>query len=100
MDFLDLFCNGKSGGPSPRRVDRVARLGSTMDRGGADKRAWRCLAGARRMGARAYRCSPAVVEEDESDGVVSEGCSPKHERRRRCGATEARNGGGLSSARG
>jgi hypothetical protein len=39
MDFSDLFSNGKSDGPGPRRVDRVARLGSTVDRGGADKRA-------------------------------------------------------------
>jgi hypothetical protein len=43
MDFSDLFSNGKSGGPGPRRVDWVARLRSTVDRGGVDKRAWRRL---------------------------------------------------------
>jgi hypothetical protein len=66
MDFLDLFSNG----PVPRRVNRVARLGSTVDRGGADKRPWRCLVGAWRMGARARWCSPAVAEEDELGEAV------------------------------
>jgi hypothetical protein len=32
--------------------------------------------------------------------VAPEGCSPEHERQRRCGAMEAKNGGGLSSSRG
>jgi hypothetical protein len=43
---------------------------------------------------------PATVEEDELDEAVLEGCSPEHERHRRGGTTEAKNGGGLSSARG
>jgi hypothetical protein len=56
MDFLDLFSNGKSGGPGPRHVDRAVWLESIVDRGGAAKRArWR-LAGAPRAGARAHRC--------------------------------------------
>jgi hypothetical protein len=98
MDFFDLFSNGKSSGPGPHRVDRVVRLGSTVDRGGADKRARRCLASTRRAGTRARRFSPMVVEEDELDGAVPEGCSPEHERWRRGRAAEAKNGGGLSSA--
>jgi hypothetical protein len=85
MDFSDLFSNGKSGGPGPWRVDQVARLESIVDRGGADKRARRCLAGAWRAGARASRCSLAAVE--------------GHERRRRGSVTEAKNGGGLSLTR-
>jgi hypothetical protein len=100
MDFSDLFSNGKSGGPGPRRVDRVARLGSTVDRGDADKRARRCLAGAWHAGARAHQCSLSSVEEDEPDEAVPEGCSPEHEWRWRGGAMEAKNGGGLSMARG
>jgi hypothetical protein len=79
-------------------VDRAAWLGSIMDGGGADQRArWR-LARAWRMGARARRCSPATVEEDEPDEAVPEGCSPEHNRRGRGGATEAKNGDGLSSS--
>jgi hypothetical protein len=85
MDFSDLFSNGKSGGPGPRRVDWVARLRSTVDRGGVDKRAW---------------CSPSAVEEDEPDEAGPEGCSPEHERRRRGSATEVKKGGGLSSMQG
>jgi hypothetical protein len=41
--------------------------------------------------ARAHRCSPAAVEEDESDEAVPEGCSPVYERSRRGGAMEAKN---------
>jgi hypothetical protein len=100
MDFLDLFSNGKSGGPGPRRVDRAVRLESIMDRGGVDKMARRLLAGAWRAGARAHWCSPATVEADELDEVVPEGCSLEHERRRRGDTTEVKNGGGLSSMRG
>jgi hypothetical protein len=51
-------------------------------------------------GARVCWCSPAMVEEDESDEAVPEGCSPEHVRWRRGSATEAKNGGGLSSSRG
>jgi hypothetical protein len=81
-------------------VDKAARLESIVDRGSADKRAQRRLAGAWRAGARAYQCSPAVVEEDEPDKVVLEGCSLEHERRRRGCTTEVKNDGGLSSAQG
>jgi hypothetical protein len=49
-------------------------------------------------GARAHRCSPVTVEEDEPDEAVLEGCSPEHERRQRGSATEVKNGDGLSSA--
>jgi hypothetical protein len=67
----DLFFNRKyHGGPGPRRMDQAARLGSIVDRSGADKRAQRCLAGAWRVGARACWCSSATVEEDELDEVV------------------------------
>jgi hypothetical protein len=52
------------------------------------------------VGARAHRCLPVAVEEDEPDEVVPEGCSPEHERRQRGGTTEAKSGGGLSSVRG
>jgi hypothetical protein len=65
-----------------------------------DKRAWQCLAGAQRAGTGAHRCSLAVVEEDESDEAVLEGCSPEHEQQRRGGTMEEKNGGGLSSSRG
>jgi hypothetical protein len=41
--------------------------------------------------------SPTVEEEDET---VPKGCSLEHKRRQRGGAMEAKNGGGLSSARG
>jgi hypothetical protein len=98
--FPDLFSNGKFSGPGPRRVDWVARLGSTADRGGADKRARRCLAGTQHADARAHRCLPTVVEKDEPDEAVPEWCSPEHERRWRGGATEATNDNGLSSTRG
>jgi hypothetical protein len=81
MDFSNLFSNGKSDGLGKQRVDRAARLGSTVERGGVDKRARRCFGGARREGGRAHRCSPAVVEEDEPDEAMPEGCSPEHERR-------------------
>jgi hypothetical protein len=100
MDFLDLFSNGKSDGPGPRRMDRAVWLRSIMDRGGADKRAGRCLGGTQRAGTRAHWCSPAAVEEDELDDAVPEGCSPEHERWRRGGATEAKNGSGLRSSQG
>jgi hypothetical protein len=86
--------------PVENPVDRAVQLGSTVDRGGAYKRARRHLANAWRAGARACWCSPAKVEEDEPDEAVLEGCSPQHERRWRGGVTEAKNGGGLSSARG
>jgi hypothetical protein len=59
--------------------------------------AWTRGRGARH---RARRCFPATVEEDEPDEAVLEVCSPKHERRRRGDATEAKNGSGLSSSRG
>jgi hypothetical protein len=49
-------------------------------------------------GARAHRCSPAAVEEDELNEAVPEGCSPEHERWRRGSVTEAKNGSSLSSA--
>jgi hypothetical protein len=62
-----------------------------MDRGGVDKRARRRLADARCVVARAHWCSPAAVEEDESDEAVPEGCSPVHERSRRGGAMEVKN---------
>jgi hypothetical protein len=101
MDFSDLFSNGKSGGPpGPRYVDQAVRPGSTLDRGGADKRARWHLAGARRVGARSRWCSPSVVEEDVPDEAVPKGCSSEHERRWRGGTTEAKNGGGLSLAQG
>jgi hypothetical protein len=78
----DLFFNRKyHGGPRQRGQE-----GMTVP--------WRC------MGARAHRCSPAMVEDDEPDEAAPEGCSLEHERRRRCGATEAKNGGSLSSLRG
>jgi hypothetical protein len=53
----DLFFNRKyRGGPGPQRMDRVAWLGSTVDRGGADKRArWR-LDDTWCAGARARQC--------------------------------------------
>jgi hypothetical protein len=38
-----------------------------------------------------------VVEEDELDEVVPEGCSLEHEQRRRGSAMKVKNGGGLSS---
>jgi hypothetical protein len=75
MDFPDLFSNGKSGGPGPRRVDRAAWLGSTVHRGSVDKRVWWHLAGAQHAGTRAL---PVEVEEDEPDEAVPEGCSPDH----------------------
>jgi hypothetical protein len=50
----DLFFNRKyHGGPGPQRADRAARFGSTVDQGGPDKRARRCLAGTQHAGARA-----------------------------------------------
>jgi hypothetical protein len=83
MDLSDLFSNGKSSGPGPRRVDR---------RGMAQVHR-----GPRRAGARARQCSLAAQEEDKLDEVVPEGCSPEHERRRRGGVMEVKNCGGLSS---
>jgi hypothetical protein len=53
-------------------VDWVARLGSTVDRGSADKMARRCVADARRAGARAHWCSLAMAEEEEPVEVVLE----------------------------
>jgi hypothetical protein len=41
-----------------------------------------------------------AVEEDEPDEAVAEGRSSEHERWWRGGVMEAKNGGGLSSARG
>jgi hypothetical protein len=93
----DLFSNEKSGGPGPQRVDRDARLGSTVDRGGVDKGARRCLVGAWRTSGRAPRCSLAMAEEDKPDEAMPEGCSPELERRRRGGAMKVKNGSGLSS---
>jgi hypothetical protein len=85
--------------PMENSVDRVH--GAWTERRGSGppwtEAVWWCLVGARRVGARARWCSPSVVEEDEA---VPEGCSPEHERRHRGCATEAKNGGGLSSARG
>jgi hypothetical protein len=81
-------------------MNQAARLGSTVDRGHADKRARRHLAGARRTGTRAHRCSLTVVGEDEPDEAVPEGCSPEPERWWRSGVTEAKNGSGLSSTQG
>jgi hypothetical protein len=52
------------------------------------------------MGARAHRCSPAVVEEEEPDEAVPEGCSLDYEWRQRGSATEAKNDDGLNSVRG
>jgi hypothetical protein len=89
----DLFSNRKSDGPGPWRVDSAAQLESIMDRGGADKRARRCPAGAWRAGARAHRCSLATVEEDEPDEAVPKGSSPEHERRRRTAAARAQHEG-------
>jgi hypothetical protein len=63
----DLFSNEKFGGPGPRRLDQAVRLGSTVDRGGADKRAQWHLAGVLCAGARAHLCSSAATEEVESD---------------------------------
>jgi hypothetical protein len=79
-------------------MDQTARLGSTVDRGGMDKRVRRLLDGARSMGARARRCSPVTEEEDEPDEAVPGRYSPEHGWWRRGGTTEARNGGGLSSS--
>jgi hypothetical protein len=84
--------------PMENPVDRVARLKSTVDRGGVDKRVRWCLAGVRRADARAHRCSLVTEEEEEPDEAVPEGCSLEHERQRRGGAMEVKNGGGLSSA--
>jgi hypothetical protein len=50
------------------------------------------------MSARVCWFSHMVVEEDEPVEAMPEGCSPEHERQRRGDATEAKNGGGLSSA--
>jgi hypothetical protein len=61
MNFSDLFSNGKPGG--------------------AEKRVWRRLDGAWRVGARACWCSPAAAEEDEPDEALSEGCSSAERRR-------------------
>jgi hypothetical protein len=60
---------------------------------------WR-LPGAWHMGTRACWCSPAVVKGGEPDEAMSEGCSPKHERRWRGGATTKKTVGGVSSLRG
>jgi hypothetical protein len=59
VDFsgTELFFNGKFGGLGPPSMDRVVRLGSMVDRGGADKRARWCL-----IGVRAHWCSPMAVE--------------------------------------
>jgi hypothetical protein len=86
--------------PMENLVDWAAQLESIVDRSGADMRAWWHLAVARRAGSRARRCSLAMVEEDEMDEAVLEGCSLEHEWWQRAVATEVKNGGGLSSARG
>jgi hypothetical protein len=77
MDFSNLFSNGKSGGPGPPRVDRAARLESTMDQGGTDKRVQRRLTGARALA-----------------------LAGAHHRWQRGGTMEAKNGGDLSSVHG
>jgi hypothetical protein len=41
-----------------------------------------------------------MVEKDKLDEVVLEGCSPEHEWQQGGSATEANNGGSLSSSRG
>jgi hypothetical protein len=41
-----------------------------VERGGADKRVRRRLAGMWRAGTRARRCSPATMEEEEPDEAV------------------------------
>jgi hypothetical protein len=81
-------------------VDRAAWLGSMVVRSSVEKMARRHRVGTRCVGGRARRCLPAVAEEDKPDEAVLEGCSPKHERRRRGGVTEVKNGGDLSSTQG
>jgi hypothetical protein len=73
--------------------------GSTVDQGGADKRARLCLAGMWHAGARARWCRSVMAEEDEPDEPVSEGCSPEHEQRWR-GRASAKKTGGKSSSSG
>jgi hypothetical protein len=69
--FLALnYFQQEFGGLGPPSVDWAAQLGSLVDRGGADKRAWWHLAGAWRMGARAPRCSLAAVEGGEPDEAM------------------------------
>jgi hypothetical protein len=71
---------------------------SIVDRAGdADKRRWR-IAGERRAGTSAHRCSLVVAEEDEQDEAVPEGCSPEHKQRGRGGTTMVKGGGGSSLA--
>jgi hypothetical protein len=89
-----LFFHGKFGGPGPPSVDRAARLGSLLDRGGAYKRTWRHLVSARALGLASRGGG------DESDEAVPEGCSLKHERRRRGSATVKKTSDSLSSLRG
>jgi hypothetical protein len=101
MDFLYLFSNGKSDGPGPRRSTTRGPGGAAgvlygLRRHGQKGAAAPC----RRAGTRARGCSPVAVEEDKPNEAVPEGWSLENERRRRGGATEARIGGGLSSARG
>jgi hypothetical protein len=92
MDFSNLFSKGKSGGLGPRRVDRVARLESIVDRQGADRRAqWRhASVGCAVAGP--SRCSIVAVEEDEPNEAMPEGCSLEHERWRRGSVTEVKLG--------
>jgi hypothetical protein len=75
----------------------VDRVHGAVDRG---QRARRRLAGVRRAGAGARRCSLAMEGEDELVEAVLGRCSPATEVWRRGGAPEATNGGGLSSSRG
>jgi hypothetical protein len=74
-------------GPGPRRVDRVARLGSTVDRWHHGQGARQHLAGAWCVGAQGHRGSSAVAREDEGGEVNWVACLPEH-------------GGGMSSMRG
>jgi hypothetical protein len=78
-------------------TDDVA--GSTMDRRWCRQEVRRRLAGARHVGAWGHRCSPTVAREDEEDEAKPVRDSPKHERWRGGGATEAKSNGGLGSVR-
>jgi hypothetical protein len=76
MDFPNLFSNEKSGGPDPRRVDRTAWLRSMVDRGGVNKRARRCLVGARRAG----HCGPRRLVGYSGEAVVERRRGDRDER--------------------
>jgi hypothetical protein len=81
--------------PIKNLVDRAARLGSTVDRGGADTRARWHLVGAWHAGAMALRCLPAVVDEDEA---VMQGCSLEHEQQWRGSALVKKTSGGMGES--